>query len=197
MTTTRPSLSPASPRASPISPLRRIDLLSLAETRPRLFKIHDPSVPKRREAGRRSSRRARPWHSRSSRRARVRPPLPSVQYRRRRARQLARRRRRGARPSRLRVGPTAISPRWRRRAARPVGACPCVVRSTPWTMSGVPSSLYSGQGPRLSVLKCHATSSAVEIRAGWTCASARVVMGWRSRRVERPFDWSRPRRPLV
>src|SRR6266850_775996 len=36
---------------------------------------------------------------------------------------------------------------------------PPVVYKTPLTMSGVPSNLYSGNGPRLSVLKRQATSS--------------------------------------
>src|SRR6202040_3765944 len=42
---------------------------------------------------------------------------------------------------------------------------PAVTYSTPLTMSGVPSSLYSGRGPRLSVLKRHATSSLLKLDA--------------------------------
>src|SRR5439155_6957543 len=42
---------------------------------------------------------------------------------------------------------------------------PPVVYSTPLTMIGVPSSLYSGNGPRLSVLKRQATSSLLKLDA--------------------------------
>src|SRR6201984_1829804 len=42
---------------------------------------------------------------------------------------------------------------------------PAVVYTTPFTMMGVPSSLYSGRGPRLSVLKRHATSSLLKFDA--------------------------------
>src|SRR5436189_5600716 len=42
---------------------------------------------------------------------------------------------------------------------------PAVVYRTPLIISGVPSSLYSGRGPRLSVLKRHATSSLLKLAA--------------------------------
>src|SRR5579864_8987053 len=42
---------------------------------------------------------------------------------------------------------------------------PAVVYSTPLIISGVPSSLYSGRVPRLSVLKRHATSSLLKLDA--------------------------------
>src|ERR1700680_749284 len=42
---------------------------------------------------------------------------------------------------------------------------PPVVYNMPFTMSGVPSSLYSGNGPRLSVLKRQATSSLLKFDA--------------------------------
>src|SRR5579872_2090683 len=42
---------------------------------------------------------------------------------------------------------------------------PAVAYSTPLIMSGVPSSLYSGRGPRLSVLKRQATDSLLKLDA--------------------------------
>src|SRR5207237_9133883 len=42
---------------------------------------------------------------------------------------------------------------------------PPVAYSTPLIMMGVPSSLYSGRGPRLSVLKRQATSSLLKFDA--------------------------------
>jgi len=42
---------------------------------------------------------------------------------------------------------------------------PAVVYSTPLTITGVPSSLYSGRGPKLSVLKRQATSSLLKLLA--------------------------------
>src|SRR5215813_15611668 len=42
---------------------------------------------------------------------------------------------------------------------------PAVAYTTPLTMRGVPSSLYSGRGPRLSVLKRQATSSLLKLAA--------------------------------
>src|SRR5712692_6586357 len=42
---------------------------------------------------------------------------------------------------------------------------PAVVYSTPLIISGVPSSLYSGRVPRLSVLKRQATSSLLKFEA--------------------------------
>ena len=40
-----------------------------------------------------------------------------------------------------------------------------VVYSVPLISNGVPSNLYSGRGPRLSVLKRHATSSLLKLEA--------------------------------
>src|SRR5215470_4753670 len=42
---------------------------------------------------------------------------------------------------------------------------PAVAYRTPLIASGVPSSLYSGRGPRLSVLKRQATSSLLKLEA--------------------------------
>src|SRR5262249_60424395 len=42
---------------------------------------------------------------------------------------------------------------------------PPVAYRTPFTMIGVPSSFASGRGPRLSVLKLHATSSLLKFDA--------------------------------
>ena len=42
---------------------------------------------------------------------------------------------------------------------------PAVVYTTPFTISGVPSSLYSGRLPKLSVLKRQATSSLLKLDA--------------------------------
>src|SRR6202030_3796401 len=42
---------------------------------------------------------------------------------------------------------------------------PAVAYTTPFTMIGVPSSLYSGREPRLSVLNVQATSSLLKLDA--------------------------------
>ena len=42
---------------------------------------------------------------------------------------------------------------------------PAVAYTTPFTINGVPSSLYSGRLPRLSVLKRQATSSLLKLVA--------------------------------
>src|SRR5712691_6454485 len=42
---------------------------------------------------------------------------------------------------------------------------PAVEYNTPFTMIGVPSSLYSGRGPRLSVLNRQATSNLLKLAA--------------------------------
>src|SRR5207302_8155704 len=70
---------------------------------------------------------------------------------------------------------------------------PPVVYTTPLTISGVPSSLYSGRGPRLSVLNRQATSSLLKLAALiWSSAeyllplrsavyighSPFIVLGW-------------------
>ena len=66
----------------------------------------------------------------------------------------------------LRGGCAPSSPRpFCRRATRPNRRVPPVVYSIPLTMTGVPSSLYSGRGPRLSVLNRHATCSLLKFDA--------------------------------
>src|SRR6266508_3572167 len=56
---------------------------------------------------------------------------------------------------------------------------PAVAYSIPLTMSGVPSSLVSGRGPRLSVLNRHATSSLLKLLA-LTCSSGEYLLPRRS-----------------
>ena len=51
------------------------------------------------------------------------------------------------------------------RARPPRGGCRPVAYTVPLTMIGVPSSLVSGRGPRLSVLNRHATSSLLKLLA--------------------------------
>src|SRR5438067_10248160 len=50
---------------------------------------------------------------------------------------------------------------------------------TPLIISGVPSSLYSGRGPRLSVLNRHATSSLLKFDA-LICSSGEYLVPFRS-----------------
>ena len=83
------------------------------------------------------------------------------------------------------------------RASRAMAArrVPAVVYSTPPTMSGVPSSLYSGAAPRLSVLKVQATSRSLKLEASiWSSgeiAGAPLVGG-----VLGPFAAGRARKRL-
>src|SRR6476661_1863374 len=56
---------------------------------------------------------------------------------------------------------------------------PAVMYSTPFTMMGVASSLYSGRVPRLSVLKRHATSSLLKLPA-LIWSSGEYLLPWRS-----------------
>src|SRR6266853_3687348 len=56
---------------------------------------------------------------------------------------------------------------------------PPVVYSTPLIARGVPSSLYSGRGPRLSVLKRHATSILPKLEAS-ICAAGEYFVPFMS-----------------
>src|SRR5579862_3089915 len=75
---------------------------------------------------------------------------------------------------------------------------PAVEYSTPLIMSGVPSSLYSGRGPKLSVLKRQATSSLPKLDALiWSSGEylvplrSAVYCGHSPFLVEGRDDWAR------
>ena len=63
---------------------------------------------------------------------------------------------------------------------------PAVAYTTPFTISGVPSSLYSGRLPMLSVLNRQATSSLLKLDA-LIWSSGRYLVSFDVRRVRGPL----------